>query len=145
MIADIIQAVRNELLTLPDFKGVYIGEQTSIPADGYPICWIEGGFGAYGRGRGTLDEIPYISHGKVFDEIYNFNVWVDIKYEDNLDNSLMIYNLMDKVRDKLRNNSLQGKVYSSMVLSTEYPFTKVKEIVLRSACVYFECIAKRNL
>lgn len=142
MIKDIVSAVRTELATIPDFKGVYIGQQTSIANNGYPICWVEGGYGR--KGRGALDEQPYIAKGKIWDEIYGFTVWVEIVFEDTENNALLIYELCDKVRVKLRNNRLNDTVYFVTLGPSEYPFVS-EEQLLRVAPIEIEYITRRQI
>lgn len=142
MIKDVIVALRNELATIPDFKGVYIGQQTAIQKSAYPICWIEGGFGR--RGRGALDEQPLISKGEVWDEVYSFTVWVEMLFEDTEANTLRIYELTDIVRDKLRNNKLNGLVYFSALGPAEYPFVSTEQL-LRVSPIEIEFIARRHI
>jgi hypothetical protein len=142
MIKDVLSAVRNELATIPDFTGVYLGQQTAMPKAAYPICWIEGGYGR--RGKGALDEMPYIAEGKIWDEIYSFTVWIEIVLEDTEANVLKIYELTDKVRDKLRNNLLGGLVYFVTLGASEYPFVN-SEGLLRVAPVEAEYITRRQI
>ncbi len=143
MIGDIIKKIRNELATLPDFKGVYIDEPVAVTEEGYPICWIAGGYGR--RGFETLRERPYIALGKVFDEIYNFTIEIEMIYEETESNALLIYTLMDKVRDKLRNNMLGGLIYNIVLEETGYPYKKGQDTLLRASQVYLECTAKRTI
>jgi hypothetical protein len=140
MILDVIKKVREKLKTIKDFKGVYVGEQLSVVD--YPICWIEAG---YGRRGTTTEEREYISGGQVWDEIYTLTIWVEILYEDTEENAYLIYKLVEKVKEKIRESpTLDGLIYDLSIISSEYPLKVEKESLLRVAPLTIECISRKQ-